>query len=126
MRNYQKKKDNPYRLPHCLYMRMIYLIKDYDRICAERKKIIESSPAPDSHGSGLGNPTETKGIKLAMLDQECDAVTRAIEMIPTEYRSGVLNNIQNHEPYPITAGEATFRRYKYKLIYTIAELLYLV
>ncbi len=32
MRNYQRQKNNPYKLPHNLYMRMLYLIRDYDRI----------------------------------------------------------------------------------------------
>ena len=40
MRNYQAKNNNPYRLPHNLYMRMLYLIKDYERLKEERKEIL--------------------------------------------------------------------------------------
>ncbi len=127
MRNYQRKKNNPYQLPHDLYMRMLYLVRDYERIRLERENILKSSPAPDgiSH-SGNGNPTEHKAIKLAMLGRECDAVAKAIETIPEEYRKGVLRNVRDKEPYPITAGEATFRRYKYKLTYMTAKFLYLI
>lgn len=122
MRNYQRQKNNPYKLPHNLYMRMLYLVRDYERIKSERADILCSSPAHDGQPhTGLGNPTETKGIKLAMLDDECSAVERAIESIPPEYRKGVLRSINDNERYPITASESTFRKYKYKLTYNLAK-----
>ena len=68
MRNYQQKKNNPYKLPHNLYMRMLYLVRDYERIRSEREDILNASPAPDgTPHSGTGNPTEQKAIKLAGL-----------------------------------------------------------
>lgn len=127
MRNYQRQKNNPYKLPHNLYMRMLYLVRDYERIRSEREDILQSSPAPDGvPHTGTGNPTEQKAIKLAMLGRECEAVTNAIETIPPEYRKGVLRSIRNNERYPITAGESTYRRYKYKLTYMTAKFLYLI
>lgn len=124
IRNYQRQKNNPYKLPHNLYMRMLYLVRDYERIKSQRADILHSSPAHDGQPhTGLGNPTENKGIKLAMLDNECSAVEKAIESIPEEYRKGVLRNIKDNERYPITASETTFRRYRYKLTYTLAKIL---
>lgn len=127
MRNYQRQKNNPYKLPHNLYMRMLYLVRDYERIRSEREDILAASPAPDGvPHSGTGNPTEQKAIKLAMLGRECEAVEKAIETIPQEYRKGVLRSIKNREPYPITASESTYRRYRYKLTYMTAKFLQII
>lgn len=127
MRNYQRQKNNPYKLPHNLYMRMLYLVRDYERIRSEREDILAASPAPDGiPHSGISNPTEQKAIKLALLGNECEAVEKAIETIPKEYRKGVLRNIRNKEPYPITASESTYRRYKYKLTYMTAKFLKII
>lgn len=127
MRNYQRKKNNPYLLPHNLYMRMLYLVRDYERIRSEREDILNGSPPVDGIPHvGVGNPTEQKAIKLAMLGRECEAVEKAIETIPKEYRKGVLRSINDKEPYPITAGEATYRRYKYKLTYMTAKFLQII
>ena len=32
MRNYQRTRNNPYLLPHHLYMRTLYIIRDYERL----------------------------------------------------------------------------------------------
>ncbi len=127
MRNYQPKKNNPYYLPHTLYMSMLYLVRDHERMKKQREDVLYSSPAPDGiPSSALGNPTEQKALKLAALGNVCNAVERALETIPPEYRNGVIKNVCNKNPYPITAGEATYRRYKYKLAYMTAKFLYLI
>lgn len=126
MRNYQRKKNNPYKLPHNLYMRMLYLVRDYERIKSERSDILYNSPALDGQPhSGLSNPTETKGIKLAMLDTECSAVEKALSNIPQEYRKGIMDNICYGSPYPYTAHRNTYSYWRTKLLNTIAKNLYL-
>lgn len=122
MRNYQRKKNNPYKLPHNLYMRMLYLVRDYERIKSERSDILYNSPALDGQPhSGLGNPTETKGIKLAMLDTECSAVEKALSNIPQEYRKGIMDNICYGSPYPIDADPETYGRWRRRFLYHIAK-----
>lgn len=122
MRNYQRQKNNPYKLPHNLYMRMLYLVRDYERIKSERADILHSSPSPDGiPHSGTGNPTENKGIKLAALHSNCKAIEDALKEIPEEYRKGVWNNICYQSPYPCDAGEATYKRWRCRFIYRVAE-----
>lgn len=122
MRNYQKQKNNPYKLPHNLYMRILYLIRDYERICAERDDIINSSPLPDGiHNTGTGSPTEQKAIKLIELGNNCKAVEVAIQSIPIEYRKAIWNNICYQSPYPVIAGEATYKRWRCRFIYEVAK-----
>lgn len=122
MRNYQRQKNNPYKLPHNLYMRMLYLVRDYERIKSERADILHSSPSPDGiPHSGTGNPTENKGIKLAMLDNECDAVESALATIPEEYRKGIMDNICYGSPYPYTAHRNTYSYWRAKLLNALAK-----
>lgn len=124
-RNYQRQKNNPYKLPHNLYMRMLYLVRDYERIRSEREDILNSSPPPDGTAhSGTGNPTEQKAIKLIELGSSCDAVESAIAIIPLEYRKGVWNNICYQSPYPADAGEATYKRWRCRFIYEVAKFLH--
>lgn len=100
-----------YKLPHNLYMRMLYLVRDYDRLKSERDDIINALPAPDgSPHTGVGNPTESKGIKLAELRDGCKAIDDALAIVPKEYRRGVWNNICYQCPYPIDACESTYKR----------------
>lgn len=122
MRNYQRQKNNPYKLPHNLYMRMLYLVRDYERIRSEREDILHSSPAPDGiPHTGTGNPTEHKAIKLAMTGESCKAVEKALAAVPNEYRRGVWNNICYYSPYPTDAGEATYKRWRCRFIYEVAR-----
>lgn len=122
MRNYQRQKNNPYKLPHNLYMRMLYLVRDYERIRSEREDILCGSPAPDGvPHTGVGSPTEHKAIKLAMLDRECDAVTKALNGIPEEYRKGVINNICYGSPYPYTAHRNTYSYWRARLLNSVAQ-----
>ena len=122
MRNYQQKKNNPYKLPHNLYMRMLYLVRDYERIRSEREDILNASPAPDgTPHSGTGNPTEQKAIKLAGLGDNCSAIEQALRVVPPEYRKGVYDNICYRSPYPTDAGEATYKRWRCRFIYEVAK-----
>lgn len=127
MRNYQKTKNNPYHLPQNLYMRMLYLIRDYDRIRAERQEILHSSPDHDGVPvSGFGSPTESKAMRMYAISRECEAVEKALRGIPEVYRDGVLNNICHRTPFPIDAGEATYQRWRSRLVYYVAKNCHLV
>ena len=103
-------------------MRMLYLVRDYDRIKSERDEIINSSPSLDgAPHTGIGNPTESKGIKLAELRDSCKAIDDALSVVPKEYRRGVWNNICYQCPYPIDASESTYKRWRCRFIYQIAK-----
>lgn len=91
MRNYQRQKNNPYKLPHNLYMRMLYLVRDYDRIKEQGR------------------------------ENDCDAVDKALQAIPQEYRKGVWENASQQIPFPIDAGEATYKRWRCRFIYNVAK-----
>lgn len=122
MRNYQRQKNNPYKLPTGLYRRMIDLVRDYDRIKKAKNDIINSTPEHNGVTSNtLGNPTENKAIKLAMLSRDCEAVEKAFAKIPKEYHEGIMNNIMYSARYPYTANARTYGYQKSRLAYFIAE-----
>ena len=53
------KKNNPYILPSNLYMRMLYLVRDYNRLKEEYANIIHEMPHNDGmpKGNMTGDPT---------------------------------------------------------------------
>lgn len=127
MRDYQAKKSNPYILPKPLYMQVLWLIRDYDRMNAEYHNIIDGRPGPPDgqpRGNGLGNSTEQKALKRADLWVKIEAIEQALNTIPEEYRKGIWNNIVYWYPYPIDAAQRTYARYKQRFIYRIAEKLH--
>ena len=127
MRDYQRKKNNPYRLPHELYMRVLYLVRDYARIKAARADILFGTP--DRGGPpvrGHGSPTENKALRLYALGNECDAVDKALASIPKEYRKGVWENIVHSAPYPYDADKETYGRWRRRFLYQVAQNLHLI
>ncbi len=123
MKEYQPVKNNPYRLPHNLYMRVLYHIRDYDRLKSERQELFYSSPVNDGmpRANSVGTPTESKAIRLAKLEEDCKAVEQALIQVPLEYRKGVLNNICYGSPYPIDAAYSTYSRWRQRFIFWTAE-----
>lgn len=129
-RNYQCKKNNDYRLPHNVYVQVIYAVRDYDRLKNERKKLLHGSPPPPDgmpRGKGeAGSPTEKRALRLAEIEVRLEAIDAAIKTIPLEYRKGVLNNLIYWARYPADADMRTYRRYKQRVVYEIAKKLYLI
>ena len=65
-REYQKNKNNPYLLPHNLYMRVLYIVRDYDRI---------------------------KAIQSTSASKEVSAVKKALSKLPADIGQAVMKNI---------------------------------
>jgi len=124
MRNYQRTKNNPYFLPHNVYMQTLYILKDYPRLKQEEKDILYQG-ASFVPGAGRGNtPGDPTGHKAQMLDSVTErirAVEHALETVPEEFRPGLMNNIARGGGYPCIAGEATWRRRKARLLHAAAK-----
>lgn len=122
MREYQAK--GKYNLPQNVYLRTLYLIRDYDRLREEYTEILYRSPPPPDGQPGsrkVSDETAEKAIKMEAVARECRAVEQAIVCIPEEYRSGVVNNVMYRVPYPDTAGYATWSRHRRKFIQNVAQ-----
>ncbi len=127
MRDYQRKKTNPYILPKTLYRRVLGVIRDYDREKSEIDDILYGTGEHDGAGGGrVGKPTEGAAVRLLQYSGDVDAVEKALEVIPEEYRKAVFNNIRYGNYFPDNAAYRTWLRYRQRFIYEVAKRLNLV
>lgn len=144
MIGYQRKRKNPYLLPHSLYMRIIYAVRDYERmreavdndeiprmdIADELKDIVRTSLTGRVHTSVVdgiiekvvGNLLSSGLITLPDI-ADVSAIEEALEKIPEFYREPICRNIISGEQYPPGASKITFCRYKQMFIYYVAKFL---
>jgi len=120
---YQKTKNNPYLLPHNLYMKITYLIRDYDRMNNIQQDLLLASGdnMVRVKNTAKSSSTEYVAIRIGEISRQCGAVENALDQIPPEYHNGLLNNICKNYPYPYTAHYNTYRYNRYKLMYLIAK-----
>lgn len=124
MREYQPKKDGPYRLPKAVYYQALYAVRDYDRLRREYDDILHASASLSDgqpRGTGIGDPTERKVERLLQLGDRITAIERALAMLPEEYRKGVLNSIRYQSPYPYIAGRETWGKQRRRFLFFVAQ-----
>lgn len=128
MQDYQRKKNNPFFLPRTLYRRVMSVIRDYDRQIEEVDEILFGTAHSDVTVSGgiAGKPTEAMAIRLSKYARDIDAVEKALEKIPEEYRAAVFDNIRYGKRFPDTAHYNTWLRWKQRFIYLVAQKLDLI
>jgi len=110
-------------------MRVLYIIRDYDRMKDEYQEILQLSPPALTGVPGsreLTDPTGDKAIRLAMISGEMHAVDQALKKIPREYRQGVKRNVMYGSWYPKDADARTYRRWKQRFMYWVAEKLKII
>ena len=123
-REHQPTSSKSYVLPHNLYMITLYTVRDYDRMRAEYHEAagISAHVLRDKiSNNGTGNPTERNGIIRANLFDRLEAIEQALLKIPSEYRKGLIDNIIYKAWYPDDASTRTYRRWKQRFIYYVAE-----
>ena len=121
-RNYQRTKNNPYWLPHSLYRKVLITIEDYPRMKAAQLAVIKQSPETFGGPKNMiSDPTANKGVRVANMSRETDAIDRALEAIPPEYRRGVWEHIVNGARYPDDAAYITYQRQRQLFIYLTAK-----
>lgn len=127
MRDYQRKLNNSYSLPHTLYRRVLAVIRDYDRQREEINNILYGTAEHHEISGGfIGKPTENTAVRILQYTGDIEAVEKALETIPEEYRMAVLDNIRYGDKFPYTAGASTWARWKAKFVYEVAKKLQLI
>lgn len=122
MRNYQRKRNNPYMLPHNVYMQAYYLVRDYDRLRALERDIIYSTPSESLHiQNAPGDSTAYKVCAMESVSERIRAIENAIADIPEEYQKGVMLNTKDGVQCPLYASESTWRRYRARLLFFVAK-----
>ena len=101
MKDYILRSVDCFILPREVYYQCVWLIKDMDRL-EEIKR--------DAGKTRLG---------LAA-SRRLEAVEKALQELPEEYREPMLRNIKNKEEFPMMAHANTWRKWKQRFIYDVA------
>lgn len=124
MKDYQRKKNNKYHLPHEVYNATLWTIRDYARLKESAQAILEESPPPPDgqpKAGGCKGTIELKALKRETYLTKIKAIEKAIEIIPPEYRKGIWDNIMIYKRYPDDAAKSTYGVYKARFIFLVAE-----
>ena len=124
MRDYQRVKKNKYKLPRSVYNRVLWTIRDYNRMKDEINSLVEISAINLSgmpRGGGISDQVSNIVIKRCELTKYIEVIDEAINGVPDEYKDGVWNNIQYNKSYPPYASGRTYARYKAKFIHEVAN-----
>lgn len=122
MGEYNSKKPKEFHLENSLYLRVLYTVRDYPRIIENIDDILYGNKKTEGSGkSGIGKPTETKAVKFAEQMNVKNAIDKALERIPTEYRKQVFENIVHKKAFPDYADRTTWSRWRMRFLYFVAE-----
>lgn len=125
MKDYPRKTGK-YVLPGMLYMKTIYQIRDYHRLKEKIRDTIDASGKPGEvrvSGGKKNSVTESKALQIYNDGIIVDAIEKARDEIPEEYRQGVWNSVMYREPYPLDAARETYSRHKSRFVYMVARYL---
>ena len=123
MRDYAPTKGK-YSLPRSVWNRSIWLIRDRDRLKAEADNLlyVQARPADPIPGKGgKADPVAKAAIKREKFLRQVEAVDDALEIVPPEYRKGVIRSVINMDPYPLDACRSTYSRWKSCFVYEVAR-----
>lgn len=123
-RDYQRQKNNEYRLPDDVYHQTIWIIRGYYRKVDELQTILQESAGTGDgmpRGSTTSDPVAVKAEKREALLKQVEAIEQAKAEVPEEYRAAVWRAVLFYEPYPIYADRHTYGRYKARFIFRVAK-----
>lgn len=124
MTEYQRKKNNKYILPQAVYLSVLWTIRDYTRLKEEADAVLYESPSMYSgsvKSSAISDPTYNKAAKREGYLTKINAIDKAKDEIPKEYRKGVWDNIQYRSAFPLDAARSTYGYYKSQFIFNVAR-----
>ena len=123
MRDYQRRKNNKYILPHAVYHKTLWQIRDYYRLVEEAEDILHETPtlsgAPPRTNMP-SDPTHSKAVRREDALRIISVIDSEKAKLPPEYQKGVWNSIQYGTRYPDDADRHTYGRYKAQFVHGVA------
>ncbi len=93
-REYQQNSQKGYLLPFSVYMQTLWCVRDYHRL---------------------------KSLSNENAVEKLEAINNALEQVPEPYREGILGNIIFHSNYGDFAHENTWKLWKQRFVYYVAN-----
>lgn len=125
MRDYQPKQKNPYWLERSVYLRVLALVRDYDRMVRDYQAMLyEGGAAQDGQPRAHipGDPVERKVERMEVLWQDIHAIESALMSVPPEYRKSVLHKVISDKwPVDVPVGKNLPGYWKKRFLYRVAE-----
>ena len=112
-----------YSLDKNVYYETIWFIKQYPQLKQKYADCIR-------YGSGTLTIPKSKNIsdpvfgtvnRMLPLKEKIEYIETGLSHIPEEYQKGILDNIIYKKPYPITADLNTWKRWKRRLVWFVAN-----
>ena len=118
MESKREYKDTPapdIKLPREVYYRCLWTVRDFRRI-RELASAVPGIPMKETPDLKIvsGNVIRKAASDLSM-------IRRALESVPEEYQTGILENIINKEPFGDNAHPNTWKRWKLVFLYELAR-----
>ena len=118
-------KKSEYAMPKSVYYRMVYLVKDYPRLCEEAESILLATPpqteTPEIQRQRNITAQETQSLKYAAIMADVRDIEDALQVIPSDARMAILASIIQNKSYPLDRSNRTYSRYKQYYLYTLAK-----
>lgn len=125
MRDYQRTKTK-YILPHAVYHKTLWQIRDYYRLKEEADDILHETPSllgNSVHGSEPGDPVFSKAARRENYLRIIQVIDSEKAKIPREYQKGVWDSIMYGTRFPDDAHRNTYGRWKSFYVYHVAHAL---
>lgn len=121
MRDYQPRIES-YRLERSVYRRVLAIARDYERMVRDYREILYATPARSGGGgSGRADKTRLRAARRERLSRDIDAVERALDVVPEEYRAAVMVKlVRDVWPRGIPADRSTLYRWRARCLYALA------
>lgn len=128
-KDYQPTHNNPYLLPKAVYHRTLWIIRDYERLKAERNELLYAQNYRQDgqpRSSDASSPTEAKALRLEQISRDIEAVEQALQVVDEDMRCGIMNSICYRAPYPYYPSLSTWVRKKQRFVHEVAKNLKLI
>jgi len=127
MKDYQRKKNNPYYLQHAVYMKTLWTIREYPLACERASDKLGLSGAIQSdnikvQSSGdISSRTERIAEKREQDMTLVRAVENSLAIVPEEYQRGVWESVLERKRFPDDAHRNTYSHWRSRFIYGVAK-----
>ena len=136
MEDYQQKRMKNHVLPQPVYRQALWAVKDLlrlqDRLRELRKEAYvlgERNLLQPCSGYGSGyvcDVTGNRATEIANLSWRIDAIVRAFDAVPEEYRKGIEDKLVYDIPYGDEYHPNTWKRWQQVFIYNVANNLHIM